>query len=443
MFFIALTFLSAFAIEALGTLVSVIGLSTLFGANPIIIALAISLDAGKLVVVSLLYSRWKQMNLLMRSYALIAALVTMVITSAGAAGYLSGEFQKAILGTQEGATQVSILKEQITKYEARKKQIDDQIARIPDTTSARDRTRIIANFKAEQLDLQKKIGAIDAQLPALQVKQISVEAKAGPILYVAKAFNIPVEEAVKWVILMIIFVFDPLAVYLIIAGNFLLDQRTKNREEAEMRLKVPAPAPQTPNTVERAEYVMDYPAPIGLTAPPTDPIVPPPPPPPPPPPAPKVAREWATVVPPPPRPLPVVEDDTKIELPKFVTADEVTWPVVPEAPAPVAVEIPTPPVFEVLQPTPGVAEDGPVVVPSQPDASEAKVYTEQDLIDMGASPEVMVAAGFEPRELITKEQVLAQHFPHVSSLNAVKADETVTFDGAHLSDARQTYLNQL
>ena len=225
MFFILLTFLAAFTIEGLGTLVSVIGLSALFGSNPIIIALAIALDLGKIVVVTFLYKYWKTSGKLMRTYALLAAAVTMTITSAGASGYLSGEFQKAILGTQESSLKVDVLKQQQAKFQDRKKQIDDQIAALPEKTTVNQRLRLMNGFKAEQQSLDAKIAELDAQLPNLQIAQIGVEAKAGPIIYISKAFNIPVEEAVKWVILMIIFVFDPLAVFLIVAGNSLLEQR--------------------------------------------------------------------------------------------------------------------------------------------------------------------------------------------------------------------------
>lgn len=238
MIFILITFLAAFLIEGLGTAVSVIGLSTLFGANPIIIALAISLDVGKLVVVSLLYNHWKRMGMVMKSYALLASIVTMVITSAGAAGYLTGEFQKAILGTQETVLKVSVLKEQQAKYEERKKQIDNQIANLPEKTTVNQRIRLMKQFQDEQKALQTKIEDIDKQLPELQLKQIGVEAKAGPILYISKAFNVPVEVAVKYVVMLIIFVFDPLAVFLMIAGNFLLEQRKK---------KVPEPKDPEPD----------------------------------------------------------------------------------------------------------------------------------------------------------------------------------------------------
>jgi hypothetical protein len=246
MIFILITFLAAFLIEGLGTAVSVIGLSTLFGANSIIIALAISLDAGKLVVVSLLYNYWKQMGIVMKSYAVLASLVTMIITSAGAAGYLTGEFQKAILGTQETSLKVNVLKEQQAKYEERKKQIDNQIANLPEKTTVNQRIRLMKQFQDEQKALQAKINDIDKQLPDLQIQQIGVEAKAGPILYISKAFDVPVEVAVKYVVLLIIFVFDPLAVFLMVAGNFLLEQR-KNQKSVRPSEEDGTPEIKKPN----------------------------------------------------------------------------------------------------------------------------------------------------------------------------------------------------
>jgi len=230
MFFIALTFLAAFLIEGLGTYVSVIGLSTLFGANPIIIALAVALDLGKIVVVTLLYTYWNKLGKIMKAYALAASVITMIITSAGAASFLSGEFQKAIMGTQEVSLKVDVLKTEQAKLEERKKQIDAGIAAIPDRYSANQKIRLMNQFKEEQRQVTARLMEISKQLPEMQITQIGVEAKAGPILYIAKAFNISVEEAVKWVILMIIFVFDPLAVFLIIAGNFLLHQRRMHKD---------------------------------------------------------------------------------------------------------------------------------------------------------------------------------------------------------------------
>lgn len=252
MFFIILTFFAALFIEGLGSLVSVIGISALFGANPIIISLAVALDVGKIVVVSLLYTYWRELSKLMKAYALAAAAVTMIITSAGAAGYLTGEFQKSIMATREGDLKVAVMKEQQAKYELRKKQIDDQVAALPTKTTVNQRLRLMRGFQSEQKALDAKIAQIDKDLPALQVAQIGTEAKAGPIVSISKAFDIPMEEAVSWVIGMIIFVFDPLAIFLIIAGNFLWARRKAELKAAK------EPVVEEP-VVEEPEPVVEEP----------------------------------------------------------------------------------------------------------------------------------------------------------------------------------------
>lgn len=310
MFFIILTFCAALFIEGLGSLVSVIGISALFGANPIIIALAIALDVGKVVTVSLLYTYWKSLGKLMKSYALLAAAVTMIITSAGAAGYLSGEFQKAIVGTKEGELKVAVLKEQQQKYQDRKKQIDDQIANLPAKTTVNQRLRLMNGFKAEQKALDEKIAQIDKDLPALQVQQIGTEAKAGPIIAIAKAFKVPVEEAVTWVIGMIIFVFDPLAIFLIIAGNFLL---AKRREEKAKVVVEPVVEEEVAPVQASERYHPVTPLPEKPVAPEPEPIIEP------------------VVEPPPPEPEPIVEPEPEPEPAPVVVEPE---PAPPPEPLP-------------------------------------------------------------------------------------------------------------
>ena len=230
MIFVFLTFLSAFFIESIGTYTSIIGLSLLFSSNPVIITLALALDMGKLVTVSFLYKHWKKMHTIMKAYMLVAATILMVITSAGAAGYLSAEFQGAILNTKESDIRVTALKDEKAKLETRKKEIDSQISNLP-PNMVKGRTKLINEFKTEISRVNDRIVEIDKALPDLEVAKAGTEAHAGPILYIAKAFNITVEEAVKWVILLIIFVFDPLAIVLIIGGNFLIDQRKIEQKE--------------------------------------------------------------------------------------------------------------------------------------------------------------------------------------------------------------------
>ena len=231
MTFAIITFFVAFFIEGIGTYVSISGLSKIFASSPVVVVLAVALDAGKLVCVSFLYTYWKKINFVMKTYMLLASMILMIITSAGAASYLSAEFQSAILGTKEGEILVTSMNVEKTKLEARKKEIDAQITNLP-TSFVKGRQRLMDSFKDEITRLNTRITEIDAELPKLQVKQVNQEAHVGPILYVAKAFDVTVEEAVKWVILMIVLVFDPLAVTLIIAGNFLLSNRRKEKDEA-------------------------------------------------------------------------------------------------------------------------------------------------------------------------------------------------------------------
>ena len=268
MILIVFTFLAAFLIEALGTATSVIGLSAMFGSNPIIISLAMALDLGKIVTVTLLYTYWSSLGRLMKTYALIAAAITMIITSAGAAAYLSAEFQAAIQGTQEISLKVDVLKKQQQKYEERKKQIDDQIIKLPEKTTVNQRIRLINAFKAEQKELQEKINEIDKTLPTMQITQIGAETKAGPIVYIAKAFNTSVEATVKYVILLIIIVFDPLAVFLIVAGNSMLSIRRAAKAAAALAEQLPTPQESLPPAPSPVEPPPAVPAPQN-----TEPVV--------------------------------------------------------------------------------------------------------------------------------------------------------------------------
>lgn len=229
--FAFLVFVAAFLIEGIGTYVSVIGLSSLFAANPVIIVLAVALDLGKVVTVTFLYKYWGQVNYAMRSYMLTAAMVLMVITSAGCFGYLSGEFQRAIAGTNTHNIELTSITEEQGRLQKRKVEIDTQIAQLP-ANFVNGRRQLARQFAPELNGINKRLGEIDVKLPALKMESISKNVEVGPIVYIAEAFDTTPEKAVKWVILVIIFVFDPLAISLLLAGNFLLRIRQKEKDDA-------------------------------------------------------------------------------------------------------------------------------------------------------------------------------------------------------------------
>lgn len=239
---------AAFLIESLGTVVSVIGLSALFSADPIVIALAVSLDIGKVVTVSFLYRHWKDINWLMKTYMTIAVLVLMLITSVGAFGYLSAEFQKAIQGTNENAVVIKSMQAEQARLQARKEQIDNQIAQFP-PEFVTGRRQAVEQLAPEINRINNRLAEIDAQLPELKLETIKKNVEVGPIIFIAEAFGTTPEEAVKYVIMIIIFVFDPLAIALLIAGNFLIKnkellkiKKQKEVQEAKMALQASTPA---------------------------------------------------------------------------------------------------------------------------------------------------------------------------------------------------------
>ncbi len=148
----------------------------------------------------------------------------MIITSYGAAGYLSDNFQKATLGLNTSSVQLVEIEKEKNKLEARKTEIDKQIAQIP-PDMVRARIRLTNNFKTEITRINERLVELDKIVPELKTKQLEVEAHIGPISYISKLFDITMEQAVSVIIGLIIFVFEPLAIMLILAGNFLQRQR--------------------------------------------------------------------------------------------------------------------------------------------------------------------------------------------------------------------------
>jgi hypothetical protein len=274
--FIFLIFCAAFSMEAIGTYISIIGLGALFAGDPVILVLAGILDGAKIVSVSFLYQYWAGIKALMKYYMLIAVIVLMTITSAGAFGYLSGSFQKAIQPNMEISLKVDSYNNERTQLTTEKEQLkaerinlDKQIASLP-SDDVDGRRRLIKSFKPESARISdrlttvtKRVDDLNAMVLKVESESIDTRVHAGPITYVSKAFNISVEQASKVIILTIIFVFDPLAVILLLSGNFLVKTRRELKaEEATRSLKTePKVTPQSFESI-LPEVSTDIPMPV-------------------------------------------------------------------------------------------------------------------------------------------------------------------------------------
>ena len=265
MFLTILTFLSAISISVIAAGYSIVGLATLFaGAVVPIIAMGSALEVGKLVAASWLYHNWNSdVPRLLKGYLFGAIIILIFITSLGIFGFLSKAHLDQVKPTSSNNIKIELLDKQINQQnliidraekslnlldkalevyidkeyvtrglKERKKQEDERNDLNTAITEASDKIANLTNKKAE-----------------LELSQDKIEAEVGPIKYVAELIygenaEDNFDKSVRFVILILIFVFDPLAVLLLIAANISLRQwrqkkaivRSENKVNLEEQL---------------------------------------------------------------------------------------------------------------------------------------------------------------------------------------------------------------
>ena len=234
-----LTFITSLAIAAVAAWYSIIGLTTIFSAAVVpIIIMGVVLEIGKLVAAAWVYQNWKETNVLLKSYLVSAIVVLMLITSMGIYGFLSKSHIDAGINTTEISVKLERLdnringeQRQINRAEKTLKQLDDRLEKMNEGWFI---TRGIQQREKEQEERQqlnniikKSESEIDKLLDKKSEYQLEVknfEVEVGPIKYIAalvygdEAKNY-LDNTVRYVILLLIFVFDTLAVLLLISAN--------------------------------------------------------------------------------------------------------------------------------------------------------------------------------------------------------------------------------
>jgi len=245
MFMALLTLLVAIAISGVAAWYSIVGLMAIFAAAAMPIAIMGGvLEVGKLLTASWLYQNWKTCPKLLRAYLTSAVVVLMFITSMGIFGFLSKAHIDQTLVGGDNYLEIESIDQQIGQEQRRIKdaeQVISQLDKAVETLIEYDRIRgpegSIAVRESQRVERSTLAGIIsdasnrikqlrDSARP-LQKQQLQLEAEVGPIKYIAALFyeetnKSVLEEAVRWVIITIIFVFDPLAVLLLIAANMTL-----------------------------------------------------------------------------------------------------------------------------------------------------------------------------------------------------------------------------
>lgn len=243
--------LSALSVSASAAFYSISGLSKLFaGASLEVIIMASSLEIAKLVIASLLYQYWDTLNKTLRTYLTIATTVLILITSMGIYGFLSSAYQDTAnkdgiitqqittLETKKGLyiqTRDNLLKEKQSLNELRgtlSKGATTQFTDKKGNLVIRSNRANIKQMESTSKSDDKLTARLDAANDSifalenriLEVKTSGVTSELGPLKYLSGLTGLPMDKIINYLLLVIIFVFDPLAIALVIAANFAFAQ---------------------------------------------------------------------------------------------------------------------------------------------------------------------------------------------------------------------------
>lgn len=256
-----MTLISGLVISAVAVWYSVAGLVSIFAASAFsIIVMGVALEVSKLVATVWLKWNWKRAPRLIKVYLISAIAILMVITSMGIFGYLSKAHLDQNLVSGDVVDKVSLIDEKIKtqrdNIEAAKKalrqldeSVDQTMARSSDEKGADKAAALRRQQQRERTLLQNDIAKAQAEIAKLNderapiAKELrAVEAEVGPIKYIAKLIygdnpdaNI-LEKAVTWVIIIIVLVFDPLAVILLLASQYSFQWfREQEKDDEEIK----------------------------------------------------------------------------------------------------------------------------------------------------------------------------------------------------------------
>ena len=255
MFGIILTFFSAISISVIAAGYSIIGLATIFaGAYVPIIAMGSALEVGKLVAASWLYNNWHNSLVprTIKAYLTSAVIVLIFITSMGIFGFLSKAHLDSVQPQANFTIQTSLIDKQIQQEERNIKRAEDTLLQLDKsievylendyaTRGLKERRKQEEErnlLKEEIKNSTNKISELYKEKSIIELDQQKIEAEVGPLKYIAELIygenaKDHFDEAVRYAIMVLIFVFDPLAVLLLIAANISL--RTWKNARAEKK----------------------------------------------------------------------------------------------------------------------------------------------------------------------------------------------------------------
>ena len=252
-----LTLFTALAISAVAAYYSIIGLIAIFSAAVIPIAvMGVVLELGKLVTASWLYHYWKRVPRLLKTYLISAVVILMFITSMGIFGFLSKAHIEQTTITSDKSLEISSVQSEIERHkkdiiraEQSLQLLDNALIKYTDLGAVTKGLNARKEQQGERDELNKSIQSATDKIATLTKKQfrlkkeqLQIQSEVGPIRYIAELIygestQSVLEDAVRWVIIIIVFVFDPLAVLLLISANITLKEESKSRRRKVTRTR--------------------------------------------------------------------------------------------------------------------------------------------------------------------------------------------------------------
>ena len=250
--------LAALSVSASAAFYSVSGLMKLFaGAAFAVGIMAGSLEVSKLVIASLLYQYWSTLNKALKIYLMVAVSILILITSMGIYGFLSSAYQETANKDQITTQQITALETKKKLYEGTRDNLLKEKQSLSDlrgslskgsTTQYTDSKGNLVvrsnNASIKQLDkasqsddkLSGKVDVVNDSIFSIENKILAIKTNStssselGPLKYLSGLTGVSMDRIINYLLLVIIFVFDPLAIALVIAANFAFSQLTKRKE---------------------------------------------------------------------------------------------------------------------------------------------------------------------------------------------------------------------
>ena len=266
-FFTYLVGFSGLLISSVAAFFSVTGIAQLFsGSFWSVVVMTGSLEFGKLVAASFIYRYWNLVNWLQKMYTVIAVVILIGITSMGIFGFLSNSYMGATVEFESMITKLEVYKEQLVTLEDDKKflkqELEESVNSLPSNYITAKR-KLREEYNPKVLELNDMILNVKQDISDLKVGLVETGVDVGPAIYLARAFNTDIDTVVKFFIFILIFVFDPMAVSLIIAYNRVIEDEPerisepiemyKKKSKLKKKLSKPKLEPTITPSIEESE----------------------------------------------------------------------------------------------------------------------------------------------------------------------------------------------